>query len=77
MENLLFLCAQQRANNIDKLCETIISLHDNNLQELSSVHDKQLIQIIKNIFEIYKHKNKKNLFFGQFIHLVYFIPINY
>jgi len=62
MENLLFLCAQQRANNIDKLCETIISLHDNNLQELSSVHDKQLIQIIKNIFEIYKHKNKKNLF---------------
>ena len=62
MENLKFLCAPEPVNNIDKLCDTLILLHDNNLQDLSSMHDKQLIKIIQNIFEIYKNKNKKNLF---------------
>ena len=62
MESLQFLCAQQTMDNIDKLCDNLISLHDNNLNELSSMHDKQLIQLIKNIFEIYKYKKKKNLF---------------
>jgi hypothetical protein len=62
MESLQFLCAQQTMDNIDKLCDNLISLHDNNLNELSSVHDRQLIQLIKNIFEIYKYKKKRIYF---------------
>lgn len=48
MVNLHFLCAQEPVNNIDKLYDTLISLHDNNIQDLSSMHDKQMIIYRKN-----------------------------
>ncbi len=47
--------------NIEEFCNKVIE-YNNNINELSNIHEKELINIFTNIFDIFKLKNKKNMF---------------